>query len=231
MKTNFLTIKKKTLIIILICIICVGIICAMCFPAKASASPKPQYTIVIDAGHGGIDGGCVGKKTGITESQLNLDYANELKKLCEGFGMEVTMTRSSMEGLYSPFASNKKRSEMEERERIIKKSNADMLISIHMNSVSFKQAKGAQVFYKQDSSHSKEFADDLTQSLSSKLNCIRDGSKEGDFYVLNCNNKPAVLLECGFLSNAEEEILLSQSEYRKKFCEAVFYGILNFLKM
>ena len=136
-----------------------------------------------------------------------------------------------MDGLYSPFASNKKRSEMEKRENIIKTSNADMLISIHMNSLPLRSIKGAQVFYKKGSDHSREFATQLTSSLKSRLNNIRGNSKEGDFYVLNCNNKPAVLLECGYLSNSEEEKLLISEDYKKSFCEAIFYGILNFLQM
>lgn len=231
MKTKFLTIKKKSILAILLCVLCIGAFCTTFFTVRASASPKSNFCIVIDAGHGGIDGGCVGKTTGAIESELNLYYAQELEKLCKDFGMNVVMTRSTMEGLYSPFAKNKKRSEMEKREKIIKESGADLFVSIHMNSLSSQSAKGAQVFYKMDSESGKQFADDITQSLKEALGSVRGGSKEGDYYVLNCNDKAAVLVECGFLSNPTEEKLLITENYRKEFCMALFLGILNFLKM
>ena len=230
MKRRLIVFNKKILLILLItAFLCTSL--SIFLSTKTTIIPAEIFSIVIDAGHGGIDGGCVGKTTGVTESKLNLDYSLQLKAYCEDFGMKVILTRSTMEGLYSPFATNKKRSEMQAREKIIKGSNADLLISIHMNSVSLKSVKGAQVFYKQNSIHGKEFAEELSNSLSKRLNCLRGESKEGDFYVLNCNNKPAVLVECGYLSNPEEEILLATDNYKKEFCLSLFYGILNFLKM
>lgn len=203
----------------------------VCHAVRAVSSPKIVRTIVIDAGHGGVDGGCVGKNTGVTESELNLIYAKKLQELCSQAGLRVVMTRADMNGLYSPFATNKKKSEMEKREQIINESDADLLISIHMNSLPIKSVKGAQVFFREDNLVGKEFADSITNSLKNNLEYIRGDSKIGDYYILNCNDKAGILIECGFLSSPEEEILLSQSDYIQKFCNAVMVGIFNFLDM
>ena len=80
---KFLTIKKRTLCVILVGIILICSVVGVCYVVRATSSPKPQYTIVIDAGHGGRDGGAVGKTTGVTESLLNLQFALKLKELCE----------------------------------------------------------------------------------------------------------------------------------------------------
>ncbi len=228
---KFLTIKKRTLCVLLVGVILICSVVGVCHAVRAVSSPKIVRTIVIDAGHGGVDGGCVGKNTGITESELNLIYAKKLQELCSQAGLRVVMTRADMNGLYSPFATNKKKSEMKKREQIINESDADLLISIHMNSLPIKSVKGAQVFFRGDNLASKEFADSITNSLKNNLEYIRGDSKIGDYYILNCNDKAGILIECGFLSSPEEEILLSQSDYIQKFCNAVMVGIFSFLDM
>ena len=105
MKLKFLTIKKKTIVAVLcVCLILASVISVVAI--ETSSMPKPEYTIVIDAGHGGRDGGAIGS-SGVTESELNLKYAKELKSLCEDFGIGVVMTLSDMYGLYVVCASNK----------------------------------------------------------------------------------------------------------------------------
>jgi len=103
MKNIFITLKKKHIIILLFIIFA---ICLVFFAGRVvkSSSPKANYTVVIDAGHGGIDGGAVGKNSGMTEADLNLDYAKYLKNMMEEFGFKVVMTRSSSDGLYNPLA-------------------------------------------------------------------------------------------------------------------------------
>lgn len=232
MKIKFLTIKKSvalTIILAVVMIVCGGVLFRS---VKTSAStPKYDYTIVIDAGHGGIDGGAVGKTTKVTESQLNLEYAFELKSICESFGIGVVMTRSNMDGLYEIGASNKKKSEMECRERIINSSGADMVVSLHMNSFPRKSTRGSQVFYREGLESGKLLGESVQKSLKSSIKYAKAQSKVGDFYVLNCTDKPAILVECGFLSNPEEELLLCDSNYRREFCFAIFSGIMSFLKM
>lgn len=230
MKIKFIVINKKIILIFLSLFIFVCSLIIYFSAIKPVFQPVNVKTIVIDAGHGGIDGGCVGISTKVKESDLNLLYAQTLQKLSKGVGLKVIMTRESEEGLYEPFAKNKKKSEMEKREKIIKNSNADLFVSVHMNSLFNKSLCGAQVFYKKGNEEAKVFADDITQGLKANEINIRGESKVGDYYVLNCHNKAGVLIECGFLSNEREEKMLQEEKYRQKFCEGVLKGVLNFLK-
>ncbi len=190
--------------------------------------PKPAHVIVIDAGHGGKDGGAVGRITDTDESFLNLQYAKTLQKICKEFGFRVVMTRESMEGLYSPLAPNKKRSEMEKRQQMIEDANPDIVVSIHMNSFPSSEAKGAQVYYAQGSEGGQALADSVSKSLHQNIKNAKNTAKVGDFYVLNVSPCPSILVECGFLSNPEEELLLQDEKYMQQFCYHLFCGILKF---
>ena len=223
---KFLTIKKKHCAILLVVIIVICVVVGVCYAVRATSSPKAQYTIVIDAGHGGKDGGAVGKTSGVTESELNLQYSLLLKKICQEYGFRVILTRSDMNGLYSPFASNKKKSEMEKRRQIIESAKADIVVSIHMNSFSSSQSRGSQVFYAEDSSQGQKLAQSVQDSLHKNLDYAQKTAKVGDYFVLNCTNTPSILIECGFLSNPEEELLLQEKDYQNKFCYDVLCGIL-----
>ncbi len=231
MRTTFFTIKRKTIIAFILCVLALVTFCATYFPIKVSTSPKPVHTIVIDAGHGGKDGGAVGKQTGVTESYLNLEYAKTLQKLCKEYGFKTVMTRSDMNGLYSESAKNKKKSEMEKRKKIIKKSKADLLVSIHMNSFPSSSARGCQVFFAQGNQNGKALAESVSHVLNKNIEHAKKTAKVGDYFVLNCTSKPAILVECGFLSNAEEETLLQDNEYENKLCYQILCGILQFFKM
>ncbi len=231
MKLRFLTIKKKSIFAVLLCVLAIGVFCATYFPIKASATPKPVHTIVIDAGHGGRDGGATGVCTGVTESYINLEYAQTLQALCQEFGIGVVMTRNDMNGLYSPTADNKKRSDMEKRKQIIDDSGADLVVSIHMNSYSLPSAHGAQVFYAKGAEEGKLLADSVQEEILKVLPSARAKSSVGDYYMVNCTEKPSIIVECGFLSNPEEDKLLSTQEYRYNLCYGILTGILNFFEM
>jgi N-acetylmuramoyl-L-alanine amidase len=155
----FLTIRKKVFIVVICVLLCVSGI-GIYFGVKSTvAKPVFAHTIVIDAGHGGVDGGAIGTTTEVTESYLNLQYALTLKEICEQYGFKVVLTRSDMSGLYSPFATNKKRSEMQKRQEIIENSSPDVVVSIHMNSFSTSQARGTQVFYGEGMESGEKLAD------------------------------------------------------------------------
>lgn len=230
MKTPFLTIKKNILFAISLSIFALGTFCAMYFPIKASTSPKPLHTIVIDAGHGGIDNGASGKTTGVFESDLNLAYAKCLKSICEDFDIKVVMTRKNSDGLYSSTAKNRKKSEMEKRKQIIESSNADLLVSVHMNSFSLPSCRGAQVFFAQGNEQGRILAQNVQTSLKNTTSYAKSTPSVGDYFVLNCTQKPGILVEFGFLSNPEEERLLQDKDYMKSLCFSVVGGILNFFK-
>lgn len=231
MKIKILTIKKAWCAIALCVVFLVAVFCGIYFPVKATSSPKPVRTVVIDAGHGGKDGGAVGKQTGVTESFLNLEYALTLQRLCKEYGLKTVMTRSDMNGLYSESASNKKKSEMAKREKIIKKSNADLLVSIHMNSFPSASARGSQVFFAKGNEAGEALAESVALELHKNIPNSKKTPKVGDYYVLNCTQKAGILVECGFLSNGEEEKLLQEKEYRIRFCYQILCGILQFFKM
>lgn len=227
---KFLTIKKKTIVAVLcVCLILASVISVVA--VETSSMPKPEYSIVIDAGHGGRDGGAIGTSTGITESELNLMYAKELQSLCQDYGIGVTMTRSDMNGLYDESAPNKKKSEMERRKNIINTSGADLMISLHMNSFPLPSSEGAQVFYASGSEQGFELAKSVQTSICQGFDSARDYVSVGDYFVLNYSEMPAVLVECGFLSNPEEEKLLQTQEYCQGFCYALLVGILSYFDM
>ena len=226
---KFLTIKRRTLCVILVGAILICAVVGVCYAVRAASSPKAQYTIVIDAGHGGRDGGAVGS-TGVTESELNLEFSLKLKELCEEYGFKVVLTRKDMNGLYSLFATNKKKSEMKKRQEIIEKAKPDVVVSIHMNSFS-SSSSGAQCFYASGNESGQVLATRVQQALSTEIEHTGVTAKVGDFYVLNCTDYASVLVECGFLSNPEEEQKLCDEEYQTNFCRTLLYGILDYFEM
>lgn len=229
MKNVFVVLKKKFLVCVLVVLMmATGVLGVV--GAKKTMSPKPQFAIVVDAGHGGVDGGAVGSQTGITENELNLQFAQTLKQICQEYGWKVVLTRSDLSGLYSPLASNKKRSEMEKRKEIIEKSKADLVVSIHMNSFADKSVCGANVFYAKESVQGQMLANAVQGIFFETMQVRNSKAKVGDYYILNCADKPSILIECGFLSNDKEELLLQDKDYQQQMCYAIFCGILKYFE-
>ena len=193
-----------------------------------TASPKTNYIIAVDAGHGGIDGGSVGRTTNVTEASLNLAYAKCLETMLKDYGFDVVMTRTTESGLYSPLAKNKKKDDMKKRKQIIENTNADFVVSIHMNSYT-SSSRGAQVFYGEGDEPSKTLAQNIQNYFIKNIPHSRKEIKCGDYYILNAIQAPSVLVECGFLSNPDEEKLLIQEEYKKEICYNILLGILAFM--
>lgn len=224
-KIHTLFLHKKSIFAFLIVI--VFLLNIIFLPNITASSPNGKITIVVDAGHGGLDGGSVGK-SGSTERVLNLDYAKALKNYLENYGFNVVLTRNTLDGLYKPDSNNIKKDDMLKRKEIIEKSNADLIVSIHMNYFPLESAKGAQVFYNPQSDVSHALADSIQSVFAANLTMARPNSEVGDYYMLNCTNVPAVIVECGFLSNPEEEALLLTEEYRKKVCYYILCGIVKY---
>jgi len=192
---------------------------------KLCAKKYTDVCIVLDAGHGGRDGGCVGIN-GSIEKELNLKYVLTLKEKLVDYGYKVVLTRKSDEGLYSPFAENKKLSDMNRRMEIIKEANPSLVISIHMNSFSDNSVCGANSFYKIDDEASIKCANLIQSSLHNYCGVRSKEAKKGDYFMLNCSYYTSVLIECGFLSNVEEENKLNSDEYSDKFTDAIAKGLL-----
>lgn len=194
-------------------------------------SPKPNYTIVIDAGHGGIDGGSIGKTTNVKESDLNLIYAQKLENNLEQIGFNVVQTRKNKDGLYTLGTKNYKKEDMLNRKNIIEQANADIVISIHMNSFVSASSKGAQVFYDSNNEVGKQMAIAIQTQLNNGLDGPKKSASAGDYYLVKCTTAPAVIVECGFLSNPTEEQLLINDEYQDKICYLIMCGVLDFFEI
>lgn len=198
----------------------------LCVRTRAAASPSDRFTVVIDAGHGGIDGGVSGITTGVKESELNLDIARKLKAKFDKSGAKTVMTRKTEAGLYGIYSKGFKRRDMQKRKQITLNAKADVFVSIHLNYYSSPLRRGAQVFYKIDGEKSKSLADIVQSELNGGKECERDYTAlAGDYYVLNEADCAAILCECGFLSNAEDEKMLLTDEYRAEIAEKIFNGI------
>ena len=190
-----------------------------------SASGYNGITIVLDAGHGGRDGGSVGVN-GTIEKEINLKYTLALKEKLVSAGYRVELTRKTDDGLYLESAKNKKMSDLNARMEIIKRANPNLVISIHMNSFSSQSAHGASTYYRSGDESGQIVSDLIQQSLNTYLGAPSTKGKVGDYYILNESYYTAVLIECGFLSNPEEERLLNTDEYLEKFVDAVYNAIL-----
>ena len=216
-------------------IVCVILSVAMAlsvciFALTATASESVLLTVVIDAGHGGIDGGVVGVNSGVKESDINLDLSRRLGSCFQEAGFAVVQTRQTEAGLYGSTASGYKKRDMKKRSEIIHQSNPVLVISVHQNFFSVSSRRGAQVFFREDNPRSKTLACLIQASLNNMEECVRKSEPlKGDYYILNCNDFPAVIVECGFLSNAEDEKLLLSDEYRDKLAAAITEGALAFL--
>lgn len=187
--------------------------------------------IVIDAGHGGIDGGAV-SKNGVKESDINLNIALKLRELAQADGWKVIMTRDSDVGLYSNSGSvrNKKIEDLVNRRKIIKRTHPDVAISIHLNSFPDRSCMGAQTFYPPTSSESKILAEIIQEKLIKGLEIPkkRTALPKKDVLILKDCIVPITLVECGFLSNDREEALLKQAEYQTKIAQMIYAGVMEY---
>lgn len=200
------------------------------FALTASASESVKFTVVIDAGHGGIDGGVVGIESGTKESDINLDISRRLKRQFEDAGFAVVLTRETEAGLYGTTTAGYKKRDMQKRAEIINNSNPALVISVHQNFFSMRSRRGAQVFFRESNERAKTLACLIQASLNDMPECVKKTDPlKGDYYVLNCNDFPAVIVECGFLSNAEDEALLLDNAYRDKIASAIALGAIKYL--
>lgn len=186
---------------------------------------KTTKVILIDPGHGGVDGGAV-SKNGIIEKNITLSIGLKLKEVLEKRNYEIMMTRETDTGLYSENKTirQKKNEDLNNRCKMKAESGCDMFVCIHMNI--FEQSKyyGAQVWYS-NNEESKKIAGIIMQNFKERLdetNKRKEKPAGNSVKVLRCNDSmPGVLIECGFLSNPKEEALLKTDEYQQKIAELI----------
>lgn len=191
-----------------------------------------QADVVIDAGHGGKDPGKVGVNDAL-EKDINLQIAKKLQEELESRGISVLMTREEDKGLYDEDADNKQVQDLKRRVELINETAPALAVSIHQNSYPDPAIKGAQVFYYTSSVEGKQLAKRLQERLVKGLDPQnhRQAKANDSYYLLKKTACPIVIVECGFLSNPQEETLLTDSVYQERVAWNIFMGIMQELKM
>lgn len=190
-----------------------------------------NHTIIIDAGHGGEDGGAT-SCTGKLESVYNLEIARKLNDLMHLLGLHTKMVRTSDTSVYTQGNSiaEKKVSDLNYRVKLVNETENAILVSIHQNTFPDGQYRGAQVFYA-PKGEGKDLAEQLQTALVQTLNpgSNRRSKRADGIYLMEHIQKTGVLVECGFLSNAEEEANLRSEDYQKKLVCVIAATVFNYL--
>lgn len=200
-------------------------------PTPTDTVPSRNYTVVIDPGHGGTDPGSIGYKTKVHEDELNLKMSKLLKSKLEDAGINVVMTRETDASLADGAGKAFKKRDMELRKELIKKVRPNMVISLHQNSYTNHKLRGAQVFYDKTSDTSKQIAEYIQKQFLKNLEHSNKTTSPGDYFMLKCTTAPSVIVECGFLSNEEDEKLLLTDAYQEKIINCIYLGIVEFLQI
>ena len=225
-----ISVKKTGLVVILLIVLALQMVLTfvLCVRQLSKDVSLIDYTIVIDAGHGGMDSGKVATD-GTRESDLNLQYAKTLGQMFDQSGFNVVYTRTNEGGLYGLPTKGFKLRDMQARKSIVQKCGANIVISIHMNQFGAQLSrKGPHVFYQKDFDEGQKLANALQQTFNNHTGnnheCIA-----GDYYMCREMPCPSVIVECGFLSNAQDLARLKTDEYRQTLCNLIFSGVMNYL--
>ena len=210
-----------------------AVVCRTAVRTSTNLTADTRHTVVIDAGHGGEDGGAVGI-SGILEKEINLGVSQKLESLLIFCGVNTSMTRREDISLNSDTSSpirKRKASDIKERVKTVVNTPNAVLISVHQNSFPQDNCKGAQVFFSGNNAESKVLAE-LVQ------NYLKDGIDDGNhrvekraddsIFILKNVNCPAILVECGFVTNSRESALLMTEEYRLKLAVCITGAYLKY---
>jgi len=235
-----LRLSRPLALLLSICLLWVSMLSLLtlsrCRTAVASQSIQDRTlpTVVIDAGHGGEDGGAVGVN-GIYEKELNLRIALLLADMLRAAGVPVKLTRTRDELLYdkgSDYEGKKKVQDLEARLSAVNACTDPVLVSIHMNTFPVEKYHGLQVYYSANSEESAVMAETVQSKVKSMLqpdNRRQSKQATGSIGLLKRVDCPAVLIECGFLSNAEECYHLCEESYQKELSFSLYCAIFSYL--
>lgn len=195
---------------------------------SVSSFPGQDITVVIDAGHGGVDGGATGVD-GTVEKNINLSIAKKLKAQLNIMGIKTVMTRTTdttTADSGKKTIKQTKTSDLQNRMKLVNETKNSVLISIHQNHYPEEKYSGMQVFYSPNNQASENLAQLIQSATKDYIQPQNDRpikKAESNLYLLYSAKAPSVLVECGFMSNAQENKLLEDEEYQKKlaFCIAV----------
>ncbi len=213
---------RKEHIIVASVFIMAGIATVLCAIYIPVSNAMAKGVVVIDAGHGGMDGGV--SFGNMIEANINLELSRELKGILEDRGYKVVMTRDSTNSL-----GGKKKDDMQKRREIILKAKPDLVVSLHVNKYQDTNRRGVQVFY-DDTKKNKEIGERFQYLINSNVNkkyAGRDDLKSlgGDYYICKCSPYPSVIIECGFISNEGDRMLLNDSKYKTHLVSTIADGI------
>ena len=196
------------------------------------STPVSNKVVIVDAGHGTPDEGAE-SSNGTTEAEINLKIALKLQNLLEQAGSTVILTRSDENAIYdldSDTIREKKVSDIHNRVKLGNESSADVFISIHLNKIAESQYYGWQTFYKTGSEESETLATSIQNNLNEAIQ--RENNRQpaqlNAVYIMKYVEIPITIVECGFLSNPEEENLLQTDEYQEKLAWGIYGGILDY---
>ena len=238
-RIHVIKLDRKKLLFGLIILLIVAIFLLKSSRVSKIFSYRDKKTIVIDPGHGGIDGG-TGDKQGLLEKDINLDISSKLKKelLVEGF--DVIMTREkdeSLEELSKINASRYKR-DLNARKTIVNENEPIIFVSMHVNSRKKSTARGIKIYYYPTSIEGKELAESISKSVDEnvykkflKNDSIKAEVIPEDYYILRETGYSGVLVEIGFITNPEDNRLLQDEGYKEKVAFAIRKGIVEYLSI
>ncbi len=196
------------------------------------ATPATSKTIVVDAGHGGEDGGAVASD-GVMEADINLKIALKLQNLLEQSGATVILTRSDENAIYNldkKTLRDKKNSDIKNRVKIGNNSSADIFVSIHLNKIPQSEYYGWQTFFKDGSEEGKRLATCIQNNLNEAIQKEnkRVPLKINNVYIIKHVEIPISIVECGFLSNPEEREQLEDNSYQNKLAWGIYNGVMDY---
>ena len=186
-------------------------------PARTDGGGVPL--IILDAGHGGKDGGAVGV-SGVQEAGINLEVARLVESGLREAGFAVEMTRRDEGAL-----GENKRADMEARREIMRQDGVCAVVSIHMNKFRDSAIKGPMAFYMKGSEEGEKLATQVITAVCESIGNPKRPANPGDYFVLRESVAPAVIIECGFLSNASDENLLQDPAHQKKLAAGIVAGV------
>lgn len=194
-----------------------------------------QSTVIFDAGHGGVDGGATAAD-GTSEKDINLSIVYKCKDLAELFGVPVLLTRTDENSIdYDPNQTirQNKVTDIHARERITKEAVNPIFISVHLNKYPDTSYSGAQVFWSKNNLEGQLLAQQIQQSFTDGTAPVKQRQAKqapDSIYLMKQLTCPAVIAECGFLSNAAEAEQLKQDSYQTKLALCIIHGYLNYLE-
>lgn len=218
-----ITIKKLIKLTLLLLLFLIIIISIFNVNASNLTFPLLGKTIYLDAGHGGVDNGAT--VNNVKEKDLNLKIVYKLKETLTSAGATVLLTRKDDNDISNPNALYRKKSDFDNRIKLINNSNADLYISIHQNIYQNKKYSGPQVFYVKDN---QKLAEIIQNTLNKYLNTKRKVKTINNTYMYKLLKKKGILIECGFISNDNERYKLKTEEYQLKLSKIITEGIITY---